>query len=316
MRGLQHWIRDVWRRRRAANRGFGIHPSPQWKRAVAKYIADIETNGLLPELDRVHCLVLKDIDTGELYSYGVPMSSIEAGVKRLMEADLAVFHNGIGFDIPALQKVYPWFEIDRRKVYDTIVSAKLYEGNVKERDFLNANRGKYPKQLYGRQSIEAWGYRFGIEKVGIDIKDWSTWTQYMEDRCVSDVEVNAALWKHIEKHARWPVAEKLEHDAAWLCSQIERNGIPFDVDGAAKLYAELVAVRERLSNDLRTLFPCWTVFQGEYTSKANNSKTGHTKGAVYSKVLINEFNPQSRDHIANRLKAKYGWEPVRVHRRR
>jgi hypothetical protein len=33
----------------------------------------------------------------------------------------------------------------------------------------------------------------------------------------------------------------LEHDAQWLCSQIERNGIPFDVDGAAKLYGELVA---------------------------------------------------------------------------
>jgi DNA polymerase-1 len=31
---------------------------------------------------------------------------------------------------------------------------------------------------------------------------------------------------------------------------------------------------------------------------------------VYSKVLINEFNPQSRDHIANRLKAKYGWQPT------
>jgi hypothetical protein len=82
----------------------------------------------------------------------------------------------------------------------------------------------------------------------------------------------------------WPIAEQLEHDAQWLCSQIERNGIPFDVDGAAKLYGELVQIRERMSAELKTLFPPWTVFQGEVTSKANNRKTGHTIGAVYSKV--------------------------------
>jgi hypothetical protein len=33
---------------------------------VSRYVFDIETNGFLDQLDRVHCLVLKDIDTGEL----------------------------------------------------------------------------------------------------------------------------------------------------------------------------------------------------------------------------------------------------------
>jgi DNA polymerase-1 len=277
-----------------------------------RLVVDVETDGFIDQLTRIHIIVLRDVDSGERFVYrrNHAEDTIKEGLAYLSKADQIIGHNLISFDIPALAKVYG-FEVNRERVQDTLVLSRLYFLNIIEEDF--KRRDQYPKQLYGRQSIEAWGYRFGIEKVGIDIKDWSTWTQYMEDRCVSDVEVNAALWKHIEKHARWPVAEKLEHDAAWLCSQIERNGIPFDVDGAAKLYAELVAVRERLSNDLRTLFPCWTVFQGEYTSKANNSKTGHTKGAVYSKVLINEFNPQSRDHIANRLKAKYGWEPVRVH---
>jgi hypothetical protein len=32
--------------------------------SARRYVFDIETNGFLDQLDRVHCLVLKDIDTG------------------------------------------------------------------------------------------------------------------------------------------------------------------------------------------------------------------------------------------------------------
>jgi DNA polymerase-1 len=144
---------------------------------------------------------------------------------------------------------------------------------------------------------------------------WDEWSQEMQDYCEQDVEVTGKLYRFLTEPKatpteRWPRAEELEHSAQYLCSQIERNGIPFDVDGAVTLYAELAALRERMTNELKVLFPPWVVFQGEVVSKANNRKTGHTIGAVYSKVLINEFNPQSRDHIADRLKAKYGWQPT------
>jgi DNA polymerase-1 len=85
----------------------------------------------------------------------------------LMEADLIIGHNIIAFDIPALQKVYPWFQIDPSKVYDTFVMARLYEANVKERDLLPMNRGKYPKALFGQQGLEAWGYRLGRLQGGL-----------------------------------------------------------------------------------------------------------------------------------------------------
>jgi DNA polymerase-1 len=289
---------------------------------VPRYIFDCETNGFLDQLDRVHCLVLKDIDMGLRWSFAPTgclgdNGGIEGGLAMLMDADLIIGHNIIGFDIPALQKVYPWFTVERSKVYDTMVAAKLYEGNVKEQDLHPRNKGKYPKQLFGQQSLEAWGYRLGDYK-GDYKGPWDVWSQEMQTYCEQDVEVTFKLFMHLKRpfdgtsftQVCWPIAERLEHDAQWLCSQIERNGIPFDVDGAAKLYGELVAQRERMSAELKTLFPPWTVFQGEVTSKANNRKTGHTIGAVYSKVLINEFNPQSRDHIANRLKAKYDWEPT------
>ena len=35
---------------------------------MLRYACDIETNGLLHELDRVHSLVLRDLDTNEVIS--------------------------------------------------------------------------------------------------------------------------------------------------------------------------------------------------------------------------------------------------------
>lgn len=69
---------------------------------------DIETNGLLDELDRVHSLVMIDIDTGDIVSCADQegYTPIEVGIKALMDADLLVGHNIQAFDIPAIEKVY------------------------------------------------------------------------------------------------------------------------------------------------------------------------------------------------------------------
>jgi DNA polymerase-1 len=280
---------------------------------MSRYVFDIETNGFLDQLDRVHCIVLKDIDTGAVLSChnhsDLDGPDLPSGMKLLMKADCIIGHNIIAFDIPALQKVYPWFSIDPAKVFDTFVMARLYEANIKERDLLPVNKGKYPKALFGQQGLEAWGYRLGDYK-GDYKGPWDTWSPEMQSYCEQDVEVTHKLYSHLTNRERWPVAEELEHAAQYLCSQIERNGIPFDVDGAVKLYGELAEVRERMTAELKVLFPPWVINQGEYVSKANNSKTGHSIGATYTKILINEFNPKSRDHIANRLKAKYGWQPT------
>jgi DNA polymerase-1 len=276
---------------------------------MTRFVVDVETNGFLDQLDRIHCLVMKDIDTGgvlSLHGRTGMLDHIAEGLELLQEADEAVFHNGIGFDVPAIQKVYPWFKIDQSKVTDTFVLSRLYKSDIKEEDF---RRKSMPKNLAGRHSLEAWGHRIGDYKG--DFKGpWDTWTPEMQSYCEQDVEVTAKLYKHFRAGPHWPKAELLEHQAQWLCAQIERNGIPFNVPAAVKLYGELIEIRERMAGELKELFPSWVVYQGEVVSKANNRKTGHTIGAVYSKVLIQEFNPQSRDHIADRLKAKYGWQPT------
>lgn len=279
---------------------------------MSRYVFDCETDGFLDALTKVHCLVLKDADAGTRTTYNDQPGSLHPitdGARCLMNAAEIIGHNIIAFDIPALKKVYPWFTIPSEKVTDTLVLAKLYEGNIKEEDLKPQYKGTPRGALFGKQSIEAWGVRLGKAKVGTEIEDWSQWTPLMQERCEVDVEVNDLLFKRLRKRTPWPRAELLEHQAAWLCAQIERNGLRFNRDKAIKLYGELAELRHKLATELKTLFKPWVVFQGEVTSKANNKRYGHTKGAVYSKILINEFNPLSRDHIANRLKAKYGWKP-------
>ena len=59
------------------------------------FLVDIETNGLLDEGDTIHCLVVKDLDTGEIHRYDESgkYESIAEGVKTIMYADQIWGHN-------------------------------------------------------------------------------------------------------------------------------------------------------------------------------------------------------------------------------
>ncbi len=46
------------------------------------------------------------------------------------------------------------------------------------------------QQMYGRHSLEAWGYRLGEYKGSFSkTTDWKEWSQEMEDYCIQDVVV-------------------------------------------------------------------------------------------------------------------------------
>ena len=49
-----------------------------------RYCIDIETNGLLNTLDTVHCIVLKDIDSGKVIScFGKDYKELIAVIEKL-----------------------------------------------------------------------------------------------------------------------------------------------------------------------------------------------------------------------------------------
>ncbi len=296
---------------------------------MSRYVFDIETDNLLDKLTKVHSLVYKDIDHGYSVSCAiVNEGEIEAGLKALMEADLIVGHNIIEFDIPALQKVYPWFK-PRGLVRDTLVLSRLIKADSQshiDMDWKLANRGKMPKKMVGRHSLESWGYRLGNWKgdyaaireaeakaQGITDKEaitryvWGFWNTDMQSYCEQDVEVTLDLWNHFQKILANGWSEEsvdLEHETSWVIARQCAYGIGFDIKKAAKFLQTLKAHELRLVDELRATFADKVI---EWTPKASNKKLGYVKGKPIKKVY--PFNPGSDKQIAERLIA-LGWEPT------
>ena len=100
----------------------------------------------------------------------------------------------------------------------------------------------------------------------------------------------------------------MEHKLAEIIYQQECNGFKFNTTKAQRLYSDLAAKRESLKQDLKNSFPDWEV-RTPFVPKVNNKKLGYRKGIPTEKVQVIEFNPSSRDHVANRLINLRGWKP-------
>ena len=121
-------------------------------------IFDIETNGLLHDLSCIHCLVIYDVEADQTTVYNDEGSAdpVVRGVTYLEEADCIVGHNIIGYDIPAIKKLYPWFD-PKGEIVDTLVLSRQYHADLYTLDSRRKWKGM-PMQLYGRHSLEAYGY--------------------------------------------------------------------------------------------------------------------------------------------------------------
>jgi DNA polymerase-1 len=278
---------------------------------LTRYVFDIETDGLLHELTGIHCLVLQNIDTGELISCtdrAPGYTSISRGLELLAEADLIVGHNVITFDIPAIKKIHPGWK-PRGRVLDTLVMTRLMWPRevLRETDFKLQKSGKLPGQLIGSFKLEAWGYRLGNYK-GDYPGPWDKWSVQMQEYCDQDVRVTLDLLKRCEARQWAPESIELEHEVQWVVARQERHGFAFDQEVAGRLFAILTQRKTELEQALQDAFPPWVV-ETPFIPKVNNKKIGYVKGEVFIKRKIVHFNPASRDHIAHILKDKYNWEP-------
>jgi DNA polymerase I-like protein with 3'-5' exonuclease and polymerase domains len=286
-----------------------------------RYIFDIETDGLLEDLTQIHCLALLDIDTGEIISCPPDrhafVMTIEEGLRHLMEADLIVGHNIIKFDIPAIQKLYPWFQ-PKGMVRDTIVLSRLIYTNLNERDFAYRNKNpNFPKNMIGKHSLEAWGHRLGVYKGDFHkTSDWSQWSWEMQEYCEQDVRVTYYLWNKIQAKQYSEPAIELEHEFAEILLKQEQHGFCFDVEAAKKLYVQLCKRRLELETELQKIFTprllpvkITNLYKSQFTPKQDNKRLGYKAGATFTKIVLTEFNPASRDHIAWWLRLHYRWKP-------
>ena len=267
-----------------------------------KLIVDLESNGFLDRLDRIHCIVCKDIETEKVYSYNP--DNLNDGLELLKKATLLIGHNIQGFDLPALDKVFG-FKYEG-EILDTLLCSRLIYTNRQELDFKIRD---LPPKLIGRHSLEAWGYRLGLRKG--DYQEHSTfdvWSLEMQDYCERDVEVTYKLYQLINSLNYSKEAILLEHQFAHWIRQQEMFGVCFDESSAENLLSILTKRRLELADKLALVFPSWEEVTGYKTYKRDNKKRGIRAGVPVKQVKTITFNPNSRDHIASRLKT-LGWKP-------
>ena len=160
-------------------------------------VFDLETDGLYDDCTHIHCIGVYDLDTKQTLVFNDEGSEqpITKGVQLLEDADTLVGHNIIGYDLPVIRKLFPWFQFAGTAV-DTLVLSRIYHADLLKTDQKRAWK-HMPLQLYGRHSLEAYGHRLGEYKGSFGkTADWKEWSQDMQDYMIQDVVVTTKLWHH------------------------------------------------------------------------------------------------------------------------
>jgi DNA polymerase I len=268
-------------------------------------VFDIETNGLYDKVTKVFCIVIYDINREETFAYGP--DRIDDALAHLATGDILIGHNVIFYDVPVLQKLHSFN--CKARILDTLICTRLIWPKEKLYDLDVQLYPEVPKNYRGMAGLKAWGYRLSDNK--IEFKDFSEYSEEMLVYCKQDVSVTSKLWKHIANQDYPEQALKLEHDFALAINKQIRAGVSFDVDAAIDLVDNLRAREAQLEAELKEIFPPLE-HRNWFTPKVNNKTRGYVKGVPFEKIHYEEFNPGSRDQIADRLKAKYGWQPEKT----
>ena len=260
-------------------------------------VFDVEANGFLETATKIHCIVLKDTETGEV-TVAVSRDEQLAAINKLSSTKRISGHNIIKFDLPLIKKIYgEKFRMPHwKQVEDTLVLSRLIYSELAEIDTKLIAQAKLPGKLFRSHSLEAWGHRLGEYKSDYQ-GGFEEFSQEMLDYCIQDVEVTCKLYEKLMSKNYSVQAMDLEHEVAWICAKQERYGFLFDVPSAAKLYSELAAKREVILKEMQDTFEPMVI-------ERVSEKTGKP---LKPKVI--EFNPGSRQQIEQRLKMKYGWKP-------
>ena len=273
---------------------------------------DIETDNLLDEMTKVHCIVARDIDSNTEWIADATTGYDEM-IDILNNAELLIAHNGIGFDEPVLRKMFPNFK-PTGKSFDTLIMCRAMYHDVVLKDYGRCKAGRLPARLKGSHSLEAYGYRLRELKgdFGKQENAWEVYTEEMLEYCQQDVVVLKKLYLKILSDGASPEMIELENEFAIIIQRQMEKGVCFDEEAAIKLMIDIRVEKDKLYEELRRAFPIQVVSKdlGKVTtSKVNNRKRCITRGAQFCKITYQEFNPNSRQQITERLIKKYNWTP-------
>ena len=151
-------------------------------------ILDIETDGLLDQVTKIHCLSFRIYDSQTVVSEG-SITDYEQIKRFVASQEVLVGHNIIRYDIPVLEKILG------------------IENKAKLIDTLGISWYQYPVPKF-KHGLAYWGERLGFGKPVVE--DWKD--QPIEvyiNRCESDVEINSRLF-HLQMDYSMSIYQNLD----------------------------------------------------------------------------------------------------------
>ena len=270
-------------------------------------VFDIETDGLDPH--KIFCISTIDVDTQEQKNFDV--SNVCNGLAYLMQADKLIGHNIIGFDIPAIKKLYR-VDLSDKKIVDTLVLSRLF----------NPVRASH--------SLEAWGYKLGFQK--IDFDKYDKYSEEMMEYCANDVQLNLKVYEALKRESKGFTSESvnLERDTYKVITKQREHGFMLDVTLAMQLLEEFekeIKLTEKEVHktfkpriDRRVIYPQHTKdgvlrkmgldTKGKQTRLTDDEYDIFDKGQSDTVVRESEepFKLGSRQQIGEYLQ-QFGWKP-------
>ena len=270
-----------------------------------KVAMDIETDSL--DATRIWCVCSEDVDTGEqrFWSHVAHIEEErESFIDYCKSVDTFVFHNGLQFDVPTINRLLGTVVVPPEKVIDTLVLSRL--------DNYSREAG---------HSLRSWGDEFRFPKG--DHSDFSQLTQEMLDYCKQDVSITVRLYKRLI--GRWSETEasRVEHSIQHLCQVMHENGFHFDKGKAEEYLNEIENRMKTLERMFNIAFPPKLEVTNslKYRVKADGSLFSNVEKAKrkYYKTEVKDdllycydwvyFNPGSpKDRIDRLWEAE--WKPV------
>jgi DNA polymerase-1 len=192
---------------------------------------DIETNGFMPDVSKIWCMVAIDSDKGTVYSfsdYDSELPSMEEGLEFIGTADVIFGHNFIGYDLVVLKHLLGWSPKPNQQVIDTWILSQM---NQYKRDH--------------KHGLEGWGSKLDFPK--LEFNDFSQYTKEMLTYCIRDVELNVKVYhelvkesmKIINKHPTYQQGIKTEMGFAAIEAEIRNKGWMFDMASAQSLLTDI-----------------------------------------------------------------------------
>lgn len=206
-----------------------------------RLVFDIECDGLLEELTKMHCFVAFDLDN----KVWIKHTDVAEAVKELNnDYTIVIGHFITNYDLPALRKL-SGIDIKPAKVIDTLpITQYLYPDDLKH-------------------GLDEMGKKFGIEKPKIE--DWNSLTveEYLH-RCTEDVKINTKLYDTlISKLITLYDNDTIMVDEliSYLTFKFEcleeqyRNPVTLDFELLFKEMLELSKHRDQVKSELITQMP-------------------------------------------------------------